>query len=49
MSYGCWLGWSENASTTRCKLLKGVGTGKVLRECTDYVADEAEFLEDQIG
>ena len=34
---------------TQCKMLKGVGTGKVLRECDDCVADAAEFLEEQIG
>ena len=33
---------------TQCKLLKGVGTGKVLRECPDCVADAAEFLEEEL-
>lgn len=33
---------------TQCKLLKGVGTGKVLRECSDCVADAAEFLEEEL-
>ena len=31
---------------TQCKLLKGIETGKVLRECHDCVADAAEFLEE---
>ena len=39
----------ERNGATQCKLLKGVGTGKVLRECSDCVADAAEFLEEQIG
>jgi len=30
---------------TQCRLLKGVDTGRVLRECPDCVADAAEFLE----
>ena len=30
---------------TQCKLLKGVGTGKMLRSCEDCVADAADFLE----
>ena len=41
--------FQERNGTTQCKLLKGVGTGKVLRECSDCVADAAEFLEEQIG
>ncbi len=28
-----------------CKELKGIGTGKVLRECNDCVKDAAELLE----
>ena len=39
----------ERNGATQCKLLKGVGTGKVLRECSDCVADAAEFLEEEIG
>ena len=31
---------------TQCKLLKGAGTGKVLRECPLCVADASEFLEE---
>ena len=41
--------FQERNGATQCKLLKGVGTGKVLRECIDCVADAAEFLEEQIG
>lgn len=33
---------------TQCKMLKGVETGKVLRECSDCVADAAEFLEEEL-
>ena len=33
---------------TQCKLLKGVGTGMVLRECTGCVADAAKLLEEQL-
>lgn len=31
-----------------CKELKGIGTGKVLRECNDCVRDAARFLENII-
>ncbi len=31
---------------TQCKVLKGIESGKVLRECPDCVADAAEFLEE---
>lgn len=41
--------FQERNGATQCKLLKGVGTGKVLRECNNCVADAAEFLEEQIG
>lgn len=41
--------FQERNGATQCKMLKGVGTGKVLRECSDCVADAAEFLEEQIG
>lgn len=34
---------------TQCKLLKGVGTGKVLRECSLCVADASEFLEELLN
>ena len=41
--------FQERNGATQCKLLKGVGTKVVLRECPDCVADAAEFLEEQIG
>ena len=41
--------FQERNGATQCKLLKGVGTKVVLRECADCVADAAEFLEEQIG
>ena len=33
---------------TQCRLLKGVGTGIVLRDCPDCVADACEFLEEYL-
>ena len=36
----------ERNGATQCKLLKGVGTKNVLRECPLCVADAAEFLEE---
>lgn len=33
---------------TQCKVLKGVGTGQCLRDCSDCVADAAEFLEEML-
>lgn len=36
----------QRNGATQCKLLKGVGTGKILRECPLCVADASEFLED---
>ena len=41
--------FQERNGATQCKMLKGVGTGVVLRECTGCVADAAEFLEEQLG
>lgn len=41
--------FQERNGATQCKLLKGIGTGNVLRECSDCVTDAAEFLEEQIG
>ncbi len=38
--------FQQRNGATVCKLLKGVGTGKVLRECNLCVRDGAEFLED---
>lgn len=37
--------FQERNGATQCKQLKGVGTGKVLRECPMCVADASEFLE----
>lgn len=34
---------------TQCKKLKGIETGVVLRDCSDCVADAAEFLEEQLN
>ena len=33
---------------TQCKLLKGVGTGKVLRSCEGCVAEASELLEQEL-
>ena len=41
--------FQQRNGATQCKLLKGVGTHIVLRECPDCVADAAEFLEEQIS
>jgi C_GCAxxG_C_C family probable redox protein len=41
--------FQERNGATQCKMLKGIGTGKVLRECSDCVADAAEFLEEEIS
>ena len=38
--------FQERNGATRCKLLKGAGTGKPLRDCPDCVADASEFLEE---
>lgn len=38
--------FKQRNGATQCKLLKGVGTGKVLRECPLCVADTSEFLEE---
>ena len=40
--------FQERNGATRCCLLKGIGTGKVLRDCPDCVADASEFLEDYL-
>ena len=40
--------FQQRNGATQCKLLKGVGTGKILRECPLCVADAAEFLEGQL-
>ena len=41
--------FQERNGATQCKLLKGVDTKVVLRECPDCVADAAEFLEELIS
>ena len=41
--------FQERNKTTQCKILKGIETQKVLRECPDCVADAAEFLEECIA
>lgn len=38
--------FKQRNGATQCKLLKGVGTGKVLRECPLCVADASVFLEE---
>ena len=38
--------FQQRNGATQCKLLKGVGTKVVLRECPDCVGDAAEFLEE---
>lgn len=40
--------FQERNGATQCRLLKGVGTGKVLRACPDCVADASEFLEEYL-
>ena len=37
--------FQERNGATQCKLLKGVGTGKPLRDCPGCVQDASEFLE----
>jgi C_GCAxxG_C_C family probable redox protein len=38
--------FKEQNGSVVCKELKGIETGKVLRECNDCVADAARFLEE---
>ena len=40
--------FQQRNGATQCKMLKGVGTGVVLRQCTECVADAAKFLEEQL-
>lgn len=40
--------FQQRNGATQCKLLKGVGTGTVLRACPLCVADAAELLEQQL-
>lgn len=35
--------------STKCKELKGIGSGSPLRQCNDCVADSAEFLEKELS
>lgn len=39
----------QRNGATQCKLLKGVGTHVVLRQCPLCVRDACEFLEEQLG
>ncbi len=41
--------FQQRNGATQCKLLKGIGTKVVLRQCPDCVADAAEFLEEQLA
>lgn len=41
--------FQERNGATQCKMLKGIESGNVLRECPDCVADACEFLEDAIN
>lgn len=38
--------FQQRNGATQCKLLKGIGTGKVLRPCPLCVADASELLEE---
>ena len=40
--------FQERNGATQCKLLKGVGTGLVLRSCEGCVADASELLENEL-
>ena len=40
--------FQQRNGATQCRLLKGVGTGKVLRSCEGCVADACELLEQHI-
>ena len=40
--------FQERNGATQCRQLKGIGTGKVLRDCPDCVADACEFLEEYL-
>ncbi len=39
----------QRNGATQCKVLKGMGTGKVLRECPPCVEDASEFLEELLA
>ena len=38
--------FQERNGATQCRLLKGVDTGKPLRDCSEYVADASDLLEE---
>ncbi|MBO4465109.1 MAG: C_GCAxxG_C_C family protein [Bacteroidales bacterium] len=40
--------FQERNGATQCRQLKGIDTGKVLRDCPDCVADASEFLEEYL-
>ena len=40
--------FQQRNGATQCKMLKGVGTGVILRECTGCVSDAAVLLEEQL-
>ncbi|MBQ9185088.1 MAG: C_GCAxxG_C_C family protein [Bacteroidales bacterium] len=40
--------FQQRNGATQCRLLKGAGTGKPLRDCPDCVADACEFLEEYL-
>ncbi len=40
--------FQERNGATTCKGLKGIGTGKKLRDCPDCVQDACEFLEEYL-
>ena len=41
--------FKERNGATQCRLIKGVDTGILLRECPDCIADAAEFLEESLS
>lgn len=41
--------FQQRNGATQCRLLKGIGTGKPLRDCPDCVADASEFLEEYLS
>ena len=40
--------FQQRNGATQCRQLKGIGTGKVLRDCPDCVSDACEFLEEYL-
>lgn len=40
--------FKERNQTVTCKVLKGIESGKVIRNCEDCVRDAAEFLEETL-